>query len=144
MTRSEILALIQQAAAALTTEPQTPATYTEEDRAMIREIHAKTVQPKRTVAESVREIPMFTSIPQSPDPPLDGEPKKKGFWRRLGGGVKTTLVAIGAGGGGAALSAAVDTVKDGNISPTGIGAAAISAAVAGAIGYRSKPPAKEE
>jgi hypothetical protein len=154
MTRAEILSLITQAAAALTTEPQTPATFTEADQQRIIDIHEAVVAQKRTAVASTvtitqpvqetMEIPMFTSIPKSLDPPIDPPAKKKNFWQKLGGGMKTTLVAIGAGGGGAALSAVVDAVKDGNISPTGLGAAAISAAVAGAIGYRSKPPADKE
>jgi hypothetical protein len=154
MTRSEILSLITQAAAALTTEPQEPATFTDADKQRIIDIHAAVVAVKRTAVvptvasevqtalsvQETREVLMSPSIPPSLEPP----PKKKNFWQKLGGGMKTTLVAIGAGGGGAALSAVVDAVKDGNISPTGLGAAAISAAVAGAIGYRSKPPADKE
>jgi hypothetical protein len=150
MTRSEILSLITQAAAALTTDSQEPATFTDADKQRIIDIHAAVVSQKRTVvvptvaAELQTALTVQEALMPSIPPSLDVPVKKKNFWQKLGGGMKTTLVAIGAGGGGAALSAVVDAVKDGNISPTGLGAAAISAAVAGAIGYRSKPPDKEE
>ena len=154
MTRAEILSLITQAAAALTTEPQTPATFTEADQQRLIDIHAAVVAQKRTAAASTvtitqpvqetREIPMFASIPKSLDPPIDPPAKKKNFWRKLGGGMKTTLVAIGAGGGAAALSGLVDALKGGDFNPVSLATTAVGAAVAGAIGYRSKPPEGKE
>jgi hypothetical protein len=145
MNRQEILNLITQAAAALTAEPPQDAKWTEGDRQMLKDVHAATVQPQRTAG--LIEPTQYVPIPYPEEKVFTSEsvePAKKSWWKKLGSGMKTAIVALGAGGGGAALSAVVDQVKDGNISPTGLATAAIGAAVAGAIGYRSKPPAKGE
>jgi hypothetical protein len=150
MTRSEILSLITQAAAALTTEPQTPAQWTEEDQAMLRDIHAAVVAQKRTVAVptvaaeiqtalTVQEVPM-PSIPPSLDVPV----KKKGIWGKLGKGLKTAVAGIAFGAGGGALGAVVDAVKDGNVNPGSLLGTAAIAAITGAVGYYQKPPADKE
>jgi hypothetical protein len=155
MTRAEILSLIQQAAAALTTEPQTPATYTEEDRVMIREIHAATVGTvalKGALAvdgnqleQPARGGPLFTSIPASPEPPLGPleSASKKPWWKKLGTGMKTALAGIAFGAGGGALGAVVDAVKDGNVNPGSLAGTAAIAAITGAIGYYQKGPRED-
>jgi hypothetical protein len=147
VNRQQIIDLLMQTAGALSVEPHTPATWTEEDRAKLADIHAATVAQKRTAAAPVfttgpveKELPMFTSIP-SADPPAE---KKKSFWKKLGAGMKTAVVGVGAAAGGAALHAAVGSVMSGNLSPSGIATTAGAAAVAAAIGYRSQPPKKEE
>lgn len=147
MTRAQLLDLLGQVTKALDADPQTPATWTEEDREMLREIRAAVVKPAEVSSAASAaaaappaartELPLFTSIPSVA--PAAGEPKKS-WWKKLGSGLKTTLVAVGAGGGSAALAAAVDAVQHGNVSPTGIATAAIGAAVAGAIGYRAQSP----
>lgn len=150
MTRDEVRAILEQAAAALSASPAAPATWNEETERMLREIHAAVVAKSASPAPAPAELPFFRSIPGvAPAAPAESaapaEPaaKKPSWWKRLGSGLKTTLVAIGAGGGGAALSAAVEAVKGGNMSPTGIATAAIGAAVAGAIGYRTQSPEQE-
>lgn len=149
MTRTEIAALLGQAMHALAAVPLTPTGWTEEDRQMLRDISEATVQPQRTVAVPTvaaeihtalveREVPMFASVKIEPTE------KKKSWWKKLGGNMKTGLVAVGAGGGAAALSGVVDALKGGDFNPVSLATTAIGAAVAGAIGYRSKPPEKEE
>jgi hypothetical protein len=162
MNRTELLALLTQAVNSLTNAPVTPTQWTEEDRelliennTLLKDIHAATVSVKRTTTSTVsvvrpvqetKEIPMFTSIPQSNAPSIENlETKvKKSFWKKLGGGMKTAVVAIGAGGGAAALGATVDALKGGDINPISLATTAIGAAVAGAVGYRSKPPEDKE
>lgn len=140
MTKPELLALLQQAAAALAVDQQ-PIQYTEEDRAMLRDIHAAVVAPAAAKPTPIADPPAAVEIPEVAAPPsLETASKKKSFWAKLGSGLKTTAVAIGAGGGAAALNAVVDSVQHGNISPTGLATSAIGAAITGAIAYRAQSP----
>jgi hypothetical protein len=69
--------------------------------------------------------------------------KAKGFWGKLGAGVKTIGAGLAFGAGGGAVTAAVDAVKDGNFNPASIATTAAIAAVTGAIGYYQKGPQKD-
>jgi hypothetical protein len=158
MTRAEILSLVGQLTNALA-ESHTPTQFSEEDRDMLKSIHAAIVSQKRTVApgtvvpvvpseihtsltvQETQEVPMFASVKIEP------EGKKKSFWKKLGSGMKTALAGVAFGAGGGALGAVVDAVKDGNFNPGSIAATAAIAAVTGAVGYYQKSPkdqAKEE
>jgi hypothetical protein len=149
MNRAELLSLIGQLSTALS-ETQTPVQWTQEDSDRLRDIHAATVAQKRTAAvpteaaPPAKEVPMFRSIPQSEEPSLDGQPKKKkNFWQKLGSGAKTALAGVAFGAGGGALGAVVDGVKDGNLNPASLAATAAISAITGAIGYYQKSPKDE-
>jgi hypothetical protein len=142
MTRAEILNLIQEAAKALDDSPETPAQWTEDDRKMLREVHASAtksscvpVAAPEPVAPPANDVPFFKSVPsmQTPAP-------KKSFWSKLGTGMKTALAGIAFGAGGGALGAVVEAVKDGNVNAQSLAATAAIAAVTGAVGYYQKGP----
>ena len=146
MTRADLLDLIQQlqkTATALAVEDK-PAQWTEECYSMLKDIHAAVVNapPPAEPYPPIATPPIAAGLPEVAAPPSLGnvEPKKKNFWQKLGSGMKTTVVAIGAGGGMAALNAVVDSVQHGNISPGSLAVTAAGAAITVAIAYRAQSP----
>jgi hypothetical protein len=103
--------------------------------------------PTELPTESVESVaPPTTPYPEpavTPTAIQKATKKAKGFWGKLGAGMKTLGAGLAFGAGGGALTAAVDAVKDGNFNPASIATTAAIAAVTGAIGYYQKGPQKD-